>query len=480
MGTQIISIDKLSLAEYNPRKDLQPGDPEYIKLKRSIETYGCVENIVVNSDMTVIGGHQRVKVMRDLGYTEAECKVLNLTKKQEIALNVALNKISGEWDMPKLKDLLLKLDDGTFDMDLTGFDDDEIERLMAELPEDMENIDEKKDGALAEKYIIAPFSVLDTRSKRWLDRRNIWTDIGIKSEIGRGNDDDKTQNGLTFGKSAQPPQVYKKKEKYENASGKKISWEEFFALFPEQAHHGGTSIFDPVLCEIMYNWFCPKNGKIIDPFSGGSVRGIVAAINGFDYTGIDLSERQIQANQNNLDEILNNKADIEIHHIPKWINGDSADIKELAFGEYDLLFTCPPYADLEVYSNDEKDLSNMDYTDFQAAYFDIINKTVSLLKQNRFAAVVVGEVRDKNGIYHNFISDTIKYFTEAEMSYYNEMILINNFGSLPIRCGKPFEKSRKIGKTHQNILVFVKGDPKTAAKEIGGDYQDEYYDEKTI
>ena len=130
MNIQKIAIDKLTVAEYNPRKDLQPSDLEYIKLKKSFEDFGCVEPVVINSDMTVIGGHQRLKVCKELGYTEVDCVVVELSKQQEKALNIALNKISGEWDTEKLSDLFKEL---SFDnmLESTGFDEDEINMLLS-------------------------------------------------------------------------------------------------------------------------------------------------------------------------------------------------------------------------------------------------------------------------------------------------------------------------------------------------------------
>jgi hypothetical protein len=102
-----------------------------------------------------------------------------------------------------------------------------------------------------------------------------------------------------------------------------------------------------------------------------------------------------------------------------------------------------------------------------SAYFEIIKKACGLLKQDRFACFVVGEVRDKKGNYYNFVGDTIEAFRAAGLAYYNEAILITAVGSLPIRAGKQFSSSRKLGKTHQNVLVFVKGDGKRAAKACG-------------
>lgn len=231
----------------------------------------------------------------------------------------------------------------------------------------------------------------------------------------------------------------------------------------------GTSIFDPVLCEAVYTWFCPPGGKVLDPFAGGSVRGIVASILGRRYTGVDLSARQIAANETQA-------ATITPDAPPRWIVGDSREIATLAPGTYDLIFSCPPYADLEVYSDDPQDISTLDYDDFLRSYREIISQSCEMLKDDRFAVVVVGDVRDKHGNYRNFVSDTIAAFADAGLHLYNEAILVTALGSLPIRAGKQFSASRKLGKTHQNVLCFVKGDGKRAAGACGPVVVEEMHD----
>ena len=132
MQIEKISISKLNPAKYNPRKDLKPGDAEYEKLKRSIEEFGYVEPIIWNKKTgNIIGGHQRFKLLKLMGYTEIECVVLALDKLKEKALNVALNKIGGEFDIPLLTDLLKDLSDSDFDATLTGFDLTEIDELFS-------------------------------------------------------------------------------------------------------------------------------------------------------------------------------------------------------------------------------------------------------------------------------------------------------------------------------------------------------------
>ena len=118
-------------AEYNPRKDLKPGDEEYEKLKRSIEEFGYVEPVIWNKTTgRVVGGHQRLKVLIDLGITEVDCVVIEMDDAKEKALNIALNKISGDWDKDKLTLLIADLQGEDFDVSLTGFDPAEIDDLF--------------------------------------------------------------------------------------------------------------------------------------------------------------------------------------------------------------------------------------------------------------------------------------------------------------------------------------------------------------
>jgi hypothetical protein len=224
----------------------------------------------------------------------------------------------------------------------------------------------------------------------------------------------------------------------------------------------GTSIFDPVLCELAYRWFCPPGGLVLDPFAGGSVRGIVAAKCGRRYIGIDLSPRQVEANHAQAEAIC---AGVEI---PTWACGDASVILgELGTVTADFVFSCPPYGDLEVYSDNPADLSTMAPAAFMAAYRKIVAAAVGKLKEDRFACFVVGDYRDKQGFYRNFPGETIAAFAAAGAGLYNEAILVTAAGSLPIRAGKQFSSSRKLGKTHQNVLVFCRGDPRKATEACG-------------
>lgn len=463
-------------AEYNPRKRLRPGDEEYESLKRSIETFGYVDPIIVNGDGTVIGGHQRLFVLTDLGYSEADVAVVNLSKSDEKALNIALNKISGEWDESKLAEIFSELNVAGYDATVTGYDSDEVSNILGFMAQEIAGeAKEENSKSISERFIFPPTSVLNARCGEWVDRKSAWIEVGIDSEVGR-------DKGLTFKSAAiADPGFYEQKARKEKELGRILSTSEFEENYYEPPQKdNATSIFDPVLCELCYKWFSAENARIIDPFSGGSVRGIVAALTGRCYTGIDIRPEQIAANESQWAKI---QSEYTNAHPPRWVTGDSGIVLPALTEKYDMIFSCPPYADLEVYSDLEQDLSNMDYPAFLEAYRAIIRAAVDRLKEDRFAAFVVGEVRDKKGNYRNFVADTIAAFRDAGMEYYNEIIIVTPISGLRFRMGKTFAASRKVGKTHQNVLVFVKGNAKKAAEycgDISVDMPGEYLDDSEL
>lgn len=384
---------------------------------------------------------------------------------------------------------------------------------------------------LAEDFVVPPFSVLDARQGYWQERKRAWLSLGIKSELGRGQNAlgreaecEKRRQGtyartegsggpgtldeqrkewaeIDAARRASPggnmmPAMKQKKDGITsrgNGAGDDMgvvrknppSAEDFGTggvggggmcerVAPKKTNNlapggtgantapsgvggadgsqgeSGTSIFDPVLCEVAYRWFCPTGGHVLDPFAGGSVRGIVAAKLGLQYTGVDLRGEQCRANEEQAQAIVPDS-------LPRWVEGDAAGIAALVPGVYDLVFSCPPYGDLERYSDDPRDLSTMDYPVFLAALKAIVIQCVAMLKPDRFACFVVGDIRDRKGFYRSFVGDTIAAFREAGMQLYNDAVLITQVGSLPIRVGKQFAGYRKLGKSHQNVLVFFKG-----------------------
>lgn len=259
------------------------------------------------------------------------------------------------------------------------------------------------------------------------------------------------------------PSFYAKKRAKEAELGRELTTEEFLAEHYEASDAptaSGTSIFDPVLCEIAYRWFCPAGGMVLDPFAGGSVRGIVASRLGRGYFGIELRAEQVAANEAQLD--------LAGDPMPRWACGDSRNLGVIAGDiEADLIFSCPPYWNLEQYSDDPSDLSAMRKEAFFEAYAQIIAAAVARLREDRFAVWVIGDVRDTDGCFVNLPGRTVEAFEAAGARFYNDAILVTAVGSLPVRAGRQFAASRKLGRTHQNVMVFVKGDPKRATEACG-------------
>jgi hypothetical protein len=271
---------------------------------------------------------------------------------------------------------------------------------------------------------IKPFSILDTRTKEWQDRKRWWIKThNIQSELGR----EETQSNSKF-------------------------WE---------TDEVSVSIFDATLCELMYKWFSPTGGTVLDPFAGGSVRGIVAEESGYRYVGIDVSKSQIEANQ-----LQSPK--------PTYLEGDSQTVLDtIPTNSVDFVFTCPPYYDLEIYSKDPNDLSNLSVEDFDRKYKSILSKSADKLKENRFFTIVVSEVREQSitgnykiGKYKGLVWKTIQFLEECGLSFYNDMILFNSQHQASRVVDTYFERNRKVASVHQNILVFVKGNPDIATEVI--------------
>jgi len=316
-----------------------------------------------------------------------------------------------------------------------------------------------------------PFSVLRQASGPWQKRKKAWAALGIESHLGRD------QNLLPTGKNS----VYSRKFKgYGNiadagaamkayANGQ--AWDE-----GEEAEAGSiadsTSIFDPALAELAYSWFCPRGGMILDPFAGGSVRGIVAGYMGHPYLGVDLRQEQVVENERQRDRLWQKLTAVDLaaraRPEPVWLCDDSRLLVHHEPQAADFVFSCPPYYDLEVYSDDPDDLSNYpSYEEFLVGYGEAIQAACSWLKPNRFAAFVVGDMRDKKtGLYRGFVADTVKAFEAAGLGYYNHAIIAGPAASAALRVGGIFGKGRKLVKTHQDLVVFVKGDGRAAADQI--------------
>lgn len=291
-------------------------------------------------------------------------------------------------------------------------------------------------GPLADRFLMSPFSVWNTREGFWQDRRNRWLGLGIKSEEGR---DDK----LTY---AIPETLA------DGSKGRKVEAQ--------------TSVFDPVVCELAYRWWCPPAGVVLDPFAGGSVRGVVASLMGRKYYGCELRGEQVAANRAQAAQ-----DGLYGRWRPKWVEGDSYDTAPACPWPADMIFSCPPYGNLEVYSDHPADISNRNYDDFLDRYRAIIARASTRLKPDSFVVWVVANYRDKEqGKLLDFVGDTIQAWEDAGTKFYNDIILVNSVGSGAMRANTNFVRGgRKMVKLHQNVLVFVKGDHKAAAARVGGE-----------
>lgn len=411
---KLFALDEIKPYSKNAKKHPQK---QLLQIARSLEEFGWQQPIVVDKNGVIIVGHGRYeaykKYREELKLKAPRIETSALTPSQAKAYRIADNKLNeSDWDNEILIEELKSLEKKMFE--LTGFEEDFLEE--AESVEDIKN-------SLKEEFIIPPFSIWDTRQGYWQDRKRRWLQLYGDSRDGR--DDNLLGDGL---------------KRLAEKNGGNLT---------------GTSEFDPVVAEICFRWFNPDNGKILDPFAGGIVRGAVASVLGCHYDGIDLSRKQVATNKKMADKL---KLEAQYHQ------GNSLNLDKLVNGKYDLIFSCPPYYDLEKYDDGEGDISMAKtYKEFLTDYEKIIAKAVAKLKDNRFAVFTVANIRDEKGFYRNLVADTIGAFEKAGAMFYNDIVLVNAIATASMRARRPFNSNRKVAKVHQNILVFYKGDP-TATK----------------
>jgi hypothetical protein len=269
-------------------------------LAGALREVGWVQRVIVNQTTGhIIDGHARVKIALRQGDETIPVLYVDLDENEERVILAALDAITG----------LAIVDDDMLGEILNGIEvqDEALAAFLAGLLREQEEPDTGGAEAretLAERFLVPPFSVLDGRAGYWQDRKRAWMQLGIKSELGRGDD-------LTYGISCQPPHVHDRKKAIEAEIGETMGWNDFAERYPEEIKLAGTSIFDPVLTEVAYRWFAPEGGKVLDPFAGGSVRGVVAAMLGLEYTGIDLRAEQVEANRQNWQQITGPAAEVE-------------------------------------------------------------------------------------------------------------------------------------------------------------------------
>lgn len=277
-----------------------------------------------------------------------------------------------------------------------------------------------KKHSLADKFIIPPFSIFNSDSNEWQKKKKIWNNIINDKAQARAN----------------------KLRCYGN--------EKALSFMSIRNDTSNTSVLDPVMSEIILEWFTLPNYKVYDPFAGDAIFGTVSSYKNRLFTGIELREEQCIFNNNIVSAITDKSIYIcdDANNIDNHISDNSQDF----------LFSCPPYADLEVYSDNPFDLSNMSYEKFFTTIEIVLKKCFNKLKENRFACIVIGEVRDeKTGFYIGLVPKIINIMQSVGFGYYNEIILKTPIGNLHMRAGRYMNHNRKVGKQHQNILIFYKG-----------------------
>lgn len=306
-------------------------------------------------------------------------------------------------------------------------------------------------ASLNDRFIVPPFSILDTRKGYWQERKKKWREL-------IGDNGESRNDTLITAPEIKYKDLYQRTRQHREELG--ITFKEYLDKYvPDDVKEreaskvlsAGVSLLDPVMAEIVCRWFGQDNCKTFDCFAGDSVFGYVSAHLGNEFVGIELRPEQARLNNERVEGMT-----------ARYINDDGQNVAQhIAPDSQDLLFSCPPYFDLEKYSDLENDASNQDsYEDFIKILENAFKAAVGCLKDNRFAVIVVGDVRDKStGFYYDFCGDIKRIFKEAGMPLYNEIILVETGASTALRAGRYME-SRKVAKMHQNILVFYKGKTK--------------------
>lgn len=445
----------------NPRQIL---DHKFEKLKADIQAYpellelrGLLIYPMGGNEYITIGGNMRLRAMQDLGFKEAPCIVIPKDTPVEKlkAYTILDNGDFGKWNWDALAN----------EWDAEQLEEWGVDTPLAFDVDDEPESDASKEGeqeeapSLEDRFIIPPFSILNTRVGAWQKRKKAWR--AIIGDLGESREDK-----MRMGIELKYHTIFKKSMAEREKLG--VSFREYLDKYvseeekeraAEKATAKGVSLFDPVVAELMGRWFIPhEGGEVIDCFAGDTQKGLVFGMCGYKFSGIELREEQVEVNN----RVLAGR-NVPVNYICD--DGRNVD-KYFEEQSKDFLFSCPPYYNLEVYSSLSNDASNQkSYADFLEILSEAFGKAIKCLKDNRFACIVIGDVRDKNGFYYDFISDVKGIFKRNGMSLYNELIIVETVASSCLRANNNM-KTRKITKVHQNILVFFKGDPSNIKSEF--------------
>jgi len=394
-----VKISKIRENAQNPRTI---NANKFRKLVKSINEFPemlKLRPIVVNKEGVILGGNMRYKACKELKLKEVYIIQADNLSASEVEQFIIKDNVGfGDWDWD-----LLANDWSVKDLEDWGLEGFPFEQEPKEEHNKLEDI-----------FVVPPFSILDTKQGYWQERKKYWRQL-----IGDGGES--REGALAKGDT--------------NIMA---------------STNNGVSLLDPVLAEIANKWFGLDNCNTFDCFAGDTVFGYVSDALGNKFTGIELRQEQTDLNNKRL---LGSKS--------KYICDDGQNVlKHIKENTQDLLFSCPPYFDLEIYSSLENDASNQkNYKEFIKIIDNAFTSALKCLKDNRFAVIVVGDIRNKGGFYYGFNEDVKNIFVKNGAHLYNEMIIAESLGTLPQRVGR-YMNNRKVGKCHQNVLVFYKGDIK--------------------
>jgi hypothetical protein len=418
--------------------------------------YGAM--VVHEPTGNILVGSHRWQAARSAGIEELPALLVDVDEDRALRILTADNATGrmAVWNEAALVDVLKGMQPTARGLAGSGFSEAAFMQLVTKLTKPEATV------SLADQFLVSPFDVLDGRRGWWLTRRRQWLALGIRSEEGRFEDGE-GRAAFKGGWRRGDAQVYGTRSLQREVLGRKLTKDE---IEEHAGHIPDVSIFDPVLCELAYRWFSPPAGAVLDPFAGGSVRGVVAALLGRAYHGNDLSARQVAANVAQAAEILPAAA---APGSARWDTGDSLEWgPQLAADSADLIFTCPPYYDTEVYTSQAADLSTMTGAAFEDAYSRILAGVAPALRPDRFAVIVCGDSRaPRTGYLRDMRGATIRAMQAAGLGYCSGAVHVVPSWSLAASASRQFNAKRTLGRMHEDVLVFVKGSAARAAKACG-------------
>ena len=487
MKTETVHLSQIQVNGANPRKIT---DAKFDKLVNSILVLPKMlelRPIVVDNTFVALGGNMRYRALTaisDMDENEIKSRLADIRdfQKKTAAEQDYLVEYWLRWkDKPtaqiikatelseaEQREFIIKDNVGFGDWDMDALANEWDEKDLDDWGLDVWQNNEWEEGnksggtnstpanaSLNDRFVVPPFSILDTRKGYWQERKKKWRKL--IGDMGESRNDTLIQSPEIKYKD-----LYQRTRQHREELG--ISFKEYLDKYvPEEVKEreaakvisAGVSLLDPVMAEIVCRWFGLENCKTFDCFAGDSVFGYVSAYLGNDFTGVELRPEQVSLNNERVEGMT-----------ARYICDDGQNVgQHIEPNSMDLMFSCPPYYDLEKYSDLENDASNQGtYEEFLTILTNAFKSAIGCLKENRFAVIVVGDIRDKStGFYYDFCGDIKRIFKEAGMPLYNEIILIESSASTALRASRYME-TRKVAKMHQNILVFYKGNTKEIKK----------------